>query len=117
MNLVILKGNLTDIPQLKAVGQYNTALATFTIAVNEKYKDKEDTHFINCKAFGKTAENIGKYFTKGKPILIEGNLNQETWEREGRKYSRITVLVRGFDFVGTSAAKEGTEKSPNNEIW
>lgn len=102
MNLVVLKGNLTSTPELKVVGQHNTALAVFSIAVNEKTKQGEKTHFVQCKAFGKTAENIGKYFNKGKPILIQGSLNQEQWEKDGQKYSRLTVLVNGFDFVGIS---------------
>lgn len=99
MNKVILLGNVTADPDVTTVGEHKTTLCTFSVAVNEVTKAGKKTHFVNCKAWGKTGETIGKYFTKGKPILLEGSLNQETWEKDGRKNSKLVVSVYKFDFV------------------
>ncbi len=112
MNKVILLGNITADPDVTTVGQHNITLCSFSIAVNEVTKNGKKTHFINCKAWGKTGENIGKYFTRGKPILLEGNLNQESWEKDGKKFSKIVVNVYKFYFVGGNSGDQsnaGTE--------
>jgi len=100
MNTAILLGNLTDNPEIKSVGSYNSALCVFQIAVNEYTKNGNKVHYFVCKAWQKTAENIAKYFTKGKPILVEGSLEQERWEDKGQKRSRVIVRVRNFEFAG-----------------
>jgi single-strand DNA-binding protein len=75
--------------------------------MNRKFRtqsgeDREEVTFIDCAAFGKTGEVIGKYFTKGKPIFIEGRIKYDSWEDKqgGGKRSKITVVVENFQFVG-----------------
>lgn len=114
MNYVSLKGNLTRDPETKYLPS-GAALADFSVAVNEVwYNDakqkQERTHFFDCVAFGKLAENIGKFFTKGMPILVSGSLAQESWEDRttGQKRSKIKVKVQDFDFCGgDSKPREG----------
>ena len=83
-NKVILAGNLTRDPELRYTPQ-GTAIAKIGVAINEKWTDKEGqkkerTVFVDVDAFGKTAEVIGQYFKKGRPILIEGRLKLDQWE-------------------------------------
>jgi single-strand DNA-binding protein len=105
VNRVILGGNLTRDPEVKFVGD-STALCNFSIAVNERFKKRsgeyeEKVHYFDCTAWGKTAENIGRFFTKGKPIFIEGKLQLERWENnQGEQRHKVGVRVENFEFVG-----------------
>jgi single-strand DNA-binding protein len=105
-NKVLLMGNLTRDPQLKYLPS-QTAVAEFGIACNRKFKsaqgeDREEVTFVDCSAFGKTGELINQYFTKGKPIFIEGRLKYDSWEDKqgGGKRSKMTVIVENFQFIG-----------------
>jgi single-strand DNA-binding protein len=106
-NKVMLMGNLTRDPQLKFLPN-QTAVAEFGIACNRKFKgadgsEREEVSFFDITAFGKTGEVINQYFTKGKPIFIEGRLKYDSWEDKngGGKRSRVTVVVENFVFVGS----------------
>src|SRR3954451_16371579 len=105
-NKVILMGNLTRDPQLKYLPS-QMAVVEFGLAMNRKFRtqqgeDREEVTFVDCSAFGKTGELINQYFTKGKPIFIEGRLKYDSWEDKqgGGKRSRLTVVVENFQFVG-----------------
>src|SRR3954462_1218533 len=105
-NKVILLGNLTRDPQLKYLPS-QTAVAEFGLAVNRKFRtqqgeDREEVTFVDCAAFGKTGELINQYFTKGKPIFIDGRLKYDSWEDKqgGGKRSKLTVVVENFQFIG-----------------
>jgi single-strand DNA-binding protein len=105
-NQVILMGNLTRDPQLKFLPS-QTPVAEFGLAANRKFRtqsgeDREEVLFVDCAAFGKTGELINQYFTKGKPIFIQGRLKYDSWEDKngGGKRSKITVVVDNFQFIG-----------------
>ncbi len=106
LNKVMLIGNLTRAPQLSYTPS-QTAVTDFGLAVNRKWtgKDgskKEETCFVDCTSFGKTAETINKYMTKGSPIFIEGRLSFSSWVgQDGNKRSRLKVIVENFQFLGT----------------
>jgi single-strand DNA-binding protein len=104
-NKVMLMGNLTRDVELKYT-QSNQAVATVGLAVNRRYKTaagelKEEVLFVDCDAWGKTAENISKFFSKGRPIFIEGHLRLDTWQdkNDGSNRSKIKVVVENFHFV------------------
>ena len=101
-NKVIIAGNLTRDPELRAT-QSGTSVCNITIAINvNQGKDETRTSFIPCDSFGKTAENISKYFSKGKPILVEGHLRQDNYEdKNGNKQTKLKVLIEKFEFVGS----------------
>jgi len=106
LNKVFLMGNLTRDPQLKYLPS-QTAVAEFGLAMNRRWKgangeDREEVCFVDCSAFGKTAEVINQYFQKGKPIFVEGRLKLDQWEDKqgGGKRSRLTVVVDNFQFIG-----------------
>lgn len=111
-NQVTLMGNVTRDPQLKELP--STKVAEFGIAVNRVYRtqageDKEETCFIDCVAFGKTADVIGQYCKKGKPLFVQGRLKQDLWEdKTGAKRSKLSVIVENFQFIG---GKDGNSSS------
>jgi len=114
-NRVILMGNLTRDPERRYTPK-GVAITEFGIAVNEYYttetgEKKEQAHFFDLVAFGKTAENCAQYLSKGKPVLIEGRLQYERWEdKETRKpRSRIRILVDRTQFLSTGQRPQGQE--------
>jgi single-strand DNA-binding protein len=108
-NKVLLMGNLTRDPQLSYTPN-QTAVADFGLAVNRRWtgKDgsqKDETCFVDCRAFGKLAENINKYLKKGNPLFVEGRLTFDTWTaQDGTKRSKHRVTVENFRFIGPAAA-------------
>ena len=102
-NKTILAGNLTRDPELRQT-QNGTSVTNITVAINEiinSEEKRERTSFISCVALGRTAENIQKYFTKGKPIFIEGRLSQDSYEdTNGTKQTKTKVIVEKFEFIG-----------------
>src|SRR3954454_13621841 len=105
-NKVLLMGNLTRDPQLKYLPN-QTAVVDFGVACNRKWKgpngeDREEVTFVDVSSFGKQAEVINQYFTKGKPIFIEGRLKYDQWEDKqgGGKRSKLHVVIENFQFIG-----------------
>src|SRR5205085_9436265 len=105
-NKVLLMGNLTRDPQLKYLPS-QTAVAEFGVACNRKFRtangeDREEVTFVDCAAFGKQAEVLNQYMTKGKPIFIEGRLKYDSWEDKqgGGKRSKLSVVIENFQFIG-----------------
>ena len=97
MNNVNLIGRLTRDPELK-YGQSGKAYAKFSLAVPRKFT-KNEADFINCVAFGKTAETISKHFKKGNKIAVEGSLQTNQYESNGEKKNSYEVLIQNFYFL------------------
>lgn len=103
LNKVFLAGNLTRDPEVRYTPS-NMAVSDLGLAVNRRYRtkdgqDREDTLFINVTVFAKTAENCGRMLHKGSPVLVEGRLRLEEWERDGKKNSRISVIADSVQFL------------------
>ena len=123
-NRIILLGNLTRDPELSYLPS-QTAVVNIGIATNRKWKSKdgqqkEEVCFVDCVAFGKTAENINKYFTKGKAIHIEGRLQFDSWKaQDGSKRSKHKVAIDNFTFIGDTQQRDSQaptdEPPPNND--
>lgn len=111
-NKVILLGRLTRDPELRVTPNSNS-ICKFAIAVSHKFKGadgilKEETSFIDIDAFGRQAEIVSKFFSKGKPIFLEGRLRFDQWESQtGEKRSKLTVVLERFEFIG---AKEDSSE-------
>lgn len=112
LNKVLLYGNLTRDPELKALpgGQQ---VASFGIATNRTFKNKEgqqqdQTEFHNIVAFGRTAEVMGQYLKKGRPVFLEGRIQTRSWDKDGVKQYRTEIVVDTFQF-GPQAAGTGTD--------
>jgi single-strand DNA-binding protein len=103
-NKIILVGNLTRDPQLSYLPS-QTPVVEFGLAVNHKWKDqsgqqREDVCFIDCRAYGKPAEILNQYTSKGRQLLVEGRLQLDQWtDKDGGKRSRHRVFVEGFQFL------------------
>ncbi|MGL4534167.1 MAG: single-stranded DNA-binding protein [Fusobacteriaceae bacterium] len=97
MNVVILIGRLTRDPELK-FGQSGKAYSRFSLAVDNPFK-KEEPDFVNCVAFGKTAELIGEYLRKGKKVAVNGKLQMNRFEINGEKRTSYDVLVETVEFL------------------
>jgi len=104
-NKVLLMGNLTRDIELRHTAS-NTAIASFGLAVNRKFRtqsgeNREEVMFVDCDAWGRTAEVMSQYLGKGKPVFIEGRLRLDQWEdkNDGSKRSKLKVVVENFQFV------------------
>ena len=98
MNITILIGRLTKDVELKYTTQSQMAVSEFTLAVDRMKKDETD--FIRCKAFGKTAEAIEKYCGKGSLVSIQGRLQVSSWEKDGSTHYKTEVIVDRVEFLG-----------------
>ena len=120
-NKVLLMGNLTRDVQLKSVAG-GQSVADLAIAVNRKFRlkdgtEKEEVTYVDCECWGPRADVIAKYFSKGKPIFIEGRLKLDSWDdKDGQKRSKMRVVIEDFQFVegrggggggGASASDDG----------
>jgi single-strand DNA-binding protein len=117
-NKVLLMGNLTRDPQLSYTPS-QTAVVDFGLAVNRRWtgkggEQKEETCFVDCRAFGRQAENINKYLTKGRPVFVEGRLTFDSWtSQDGTKRSKHRVTVENCQFLpGSAGATPETNEAP-----
>lgn len=100
INICIIKGNLTKEPSLAFTPGNGTAVCKFTVAVARMKKD-DGADYINCVAFGKTAEVIANNLDKGSPILVEGRIKTGSYDnKEGQKVYTTDVIVNRFEFIG-----------------
>lgn len=105
-------GNLTRDPEMR-VTPTGLSIAKFGLAVSRSFKtqdgaQKDEVTFIDVDAFGKQAEVISKYFSKGKPIFVEGRLRLDQWDTSsGEKRNRIVVVLESFQFMGGGRNEEG----------
>jgi single-strand DNA-binding protein len=126
-NKVILIGNLTRDPELRYTPS-GTAIASFGIAVNRTWsgqdgEKKVEVCYVDINMFGRRAEVINEYFSKGNPIFIEGRLQFQQWEtKDGQKRNALRVVAEDFQFIGGKAKKgegssvpEGVEPNDVNE--
>ena len=112
MNIIALTGRLTKDPELKS-GQSGKAYARFTLAVDRPMQ-KGEADFINCVAFGKTAELIGEYLKKGRKVGIVGRLQMSKYEVNGEKRTSYDVVVDTIEFL-ESRNNSQVEKVTTNE--
>lgn len=106
LNKCFIGGNLTRDPELKHL-QSGQSVCNFSIASNRTWLDKdknkqEEATFFDCVAWGKTGENIAKFFAKGRPIFIEARAQNESWDDKetGKKMSKMKFVAESFQFVG-----------------
>lgn len=113
-NKVLLMGNLTRDIELRYLPNSNTAVAAIGLAVNRRFRtqsgeDREEVAFVDCEAFGRTAETMSQYLRKGRPVFIEGRLKLDQWDdkQSGQKRSKLKVVVEGFQFIDSGGGGGG----------
>ena len=110
-NRVILLGNVTRDPELRYISN-GTAVTEIGLAVNDRRKTAsgewvEETTFVDVTLWGRTAEIAGEYVTKGSPLMIEGRLKLDTWEKDGKKNSKLRVVGEKMQLLGSRAGGGG----------
>ena len=108
---VVLMGNITRTPDVRNIPGSSTVVATTGIAVNRKIKDKEEVMFIDIVTYGKLAEIMGRFVTKGMPILVEGRLTYRSWEQDGQKRSKHEVVADSFQMLGGNRDRDDFNES------
>lgn len=103
-NLVVLMGNLTRDPELRATSN-GQSVCNFSLALNRSYKDatgnwQEATDYIDVIAWGPLGERVQQYVTKGRPVLVSGRLQNRTWEQDGQKRNKVEVVAQDVTFLG-----------------
>ena len=103
MNKIILIGRLTKDVELRYTQVTNTAVASFTLAVDRKFTksdNEKQTDFFNVIAWNKLAENVSKYLSKGKQVAISGRLETRSWNDEsGQKHNTIEIIAEEASFI------------------
>lgn len=122
MNTVIIAGNLTKDPELRALPS-GTYVADFRLAINEKYRtkdgeDRETVCYVDVQVWGRMAETCSEFLRKGSGALVEGRLDYQQWETEGQKRSKLQVRAMRVQFLDRPAAQQSEpagEKSKKQE--
>lgn len=116
-NRVVLLGNVTRDPELRYISS-GTAVTEIGLAVNDRRKTAsgewvEETTFVDVTLWGRTAEIAGEYVTKGAPLMIEGRLKLDTWEKDGKKNSKLRVVGEKMVLLGSKGeGARGAQSRP-----
>ena len=115
-NRVILVGNLTRDPELRYI-QSGMAVTDVGLAVNDRRKTAtgewvEEVTFVDVTVWGRQAETVGEYLTKGSPVLFEGRLKLDTWEKDGQKHSKLKVVCERMQMLGGRGGQGGGGERP-----
>lgn len=113
INIIVLSGRLTKDPEIKKGN--NKTYGRFTLAVNRPFK-KDETDFVNCVAFSKTAELIGEYCRKGHRLSIVGRLQQNNYEINGEKRTSYDVIVDSMEFLENRNSNNGPAKATKENV-
>lgn len=112
INRVCISGNLTRDPELRSTAG-GTSVLGFGVAVNERRKNAQTgewedyPNFVDCTLFGKRAEALERYLSKGSKVAIEGRLHYSSWEKDGQKRSKLDVTVDEIEFMATREDGDG----------
>ena len=119
LNKVFISGNLTRSPELRATSG-GTSVLDFGVAVNERRKNQsgewEDrANFVDCAMFGKRAEAVEKFLSKGQKVAIEGKLRYSSWEKDGQKRSKLSVIVDEIEFMSRKDGQQAAQQPARQE--
>ena len=116
LNKVQLYGYLTSDPEIRDLPS-GQQVATFGLATNRTFRNKEgaqqeQTEFHNIVAFGRTAEVMGQYLKKGRPVYVEGRIQTRSWDKDGQKQYRTEIVVDNFQFGPQGGERAGGFSGP-----
>lgn len=120
MNHVTLMGRLGKDPETRSYGD-GKQMCYFSLATIEKYNGNENTQWHNIVMFGKTAELALKYLHKGEQVLLEGKINYQSWESDGKRNYRTQIICDKINFISNDKRSEqygypDYSQSPSNNI-
>ena len=105
---ITLVGNLARDPESRQAGEYN--VTRLVVAVNDN-RQKDKVSYVDVEAWGKLGEICQKYLTKGRQVLANGRIVQDTWEKDGKKNSKLYVKADNVQFLGSKGEGAGSEGS------
>jgi single-strand DNA-binding protein len=116
LNIVIIQGKLGKDPELRYTPG-GDAVCKFSVAVSEKYKDKsgqkkEKVYWARVVAWRKLAEICNQYLVKGQECIIQGKLQDASWEKDGVKHQAVEIMATAMNFSGPAPAKTNEEDIP-----
>lgn len=122
INRVIISGNLTRDPEIRST-EGGMAIMSFGVAVNDRRKNQQSgewedyVNWISCTMFGARAESVSRYLSKGSKVAIEGKLRWSQWESDGKKRSKIEVIVDEIELMSSRNDQSyyGGGNQPANE--
>ena len=109
LNKVMLIGRLTRDPETRHISSGNSVVS-FGMAVNRTYTNRasgekvEETTFVDVEAWGRTGETIARFMQKGRQIFVEGRLKFDSWERDGQRRSKLSVVCETFQFMDSQSS-------------
>ena len=114
-NQVTLMGNLTRDPELRNTPN-GQSVCSFSLALNRSWKgadgsQQEATDYVDVTAWGPMGENVAKFVTKGRPVLVSGRLQSRAWEQDGQKRSKVEVVATDVTFLGGRGEGDGPAPS------
>ncbi len=119
LNKVILIGRLVRDSELKYTNT-GTAVSNFSIAVNEQYKingqEHQNVNFFDVILWGKIAESLNLYLTKGKQIAISGKLKQDRWSQDGTTRTKIKIIADTIQLIGSNKKELNNDDTFENDI-
>lgn len=103
INKVLISGNIGGDPSLRQTASGMQVLS-FSVAVNDRVKGEDGQwtdlpNWIDCTMFGARAQSVSRFLSKGSKVAIEGKLRWSQWERDGKKRSKIEVVVDEIEFM------------------
>jgi len=107
---VTMVGNLARDPESRKAGEHN--VTRLVVAVNDN-RQKDKVSYVDVEAWGKLGEICQKYLTKGRQVLADGRLVQDTWEKDGKKISKLYVKADNVQFLGSKSSAD-SENQPSN---
>jgi single-strand DNA-binding protein len=110
-NNTVLVGRITKSLEMKTTANGVNVLS-FTLAINKKVKDKDQVSFISCVAFNKTAEIVNQYCDKGSQILVDGELQSRSYEKDGRTVYITEVIVGRVVLLDNKQKSDKLEVEP-----
>ena len=117
INRVMISGNLTRDAEIRST-QSGMAILGFGVAVNDRRKNQQTgewedyPNFVDCTVFGARAEKLQPYLTKGTKVAIEGKLRYSSWERDGQRRSKLSVIVDYLEFMSSRRDDAGFGYAP-----
>lgn len=117
LNRVFLAGNLTRDPEVRYTPS-GKAVAELGMAINRRYKgsdgsNRDETCYVRIVVWGRQAETCGEYLSKGSPLLVEGRLQYDEWEKDGQKFNRLRVVASRVQFLGSPKGGEFRDRQEN----
>lgn len=113
INKAIIGGRLTRDPE-HTVTHTGTEVAKFSVAIPRRF-NREETDFLNVVAFGKTAEFVNKYFSKGSSIIVVGSVQSRTYEKDGQKRYVTEIVAEEVSFAGSKKDNEGSSENVSGD--